>query len=144
MADRRRFIKQVGGAFALAALPGMAASCAGALPVYDGAMEGGRIVIPWREASSLRQPGGLLVVRSWDLLAPVVLRNVEGVGIVALSTVCSHAGCEVRPMPRTFECPCHGSVYHADGTVKEGPASAPLQRLRVSEQEDVLIVELSR
>ncbi|MCC6347956.1 MAG: Rieske 2Fe-2S domain-containing protein [Nitrospirales bacterium] len=46
---------------------------------------------------------------------------------------CSHLGCPVRwePNSKLFICPCHGSVYYADGSVAAGPAPLPLQRFRV-------------
>lgn len=59
-----------------------------------------------------------------------VFRDDEGV--FALSTVCTHLGCIVKPTPRGFECPCHGSGFAKDGTVTKGPAPAPLPWLKVT------------
>ena len=42
-----------------------------------------------------------------------VFRDTEGV--FAISTVCTHLGCIVRPTAEGFECPCHGSRFAADG-----------------------------
>lgn len=62
---------------------------------------------------------------------PVALfRNDEGV--YAVSTVCTHLGCIVKPAPDGFHCPCHGSRFAADGTVTKGPAPQPLPWLAVS------------
>lgn len=46
---------------------------------------------------------------------------------------CSHLGCSytLNTTDKTFDCPCHGSRFHLDGTVLHGPASAPLSNLTV-------------
>jgi cytochrome b6-f complex iron-sulfur subunit len=47
-------------------------------------------------------------------------------GVYALSTVCTHLGCIVNPAPDGFHCPCHGSRFAPDGSVRKGPAPKPL------------------
>ncbi|HYL07973.1 MAG TPA: ubiquinol-cytochrome c reductase iron-sulfur subunit [Candidatus Udaeobacter sp.] len=51
---------------------------------------------------------------------------------------CSHLGCSVNFVPAgsvpnhpdtSFDCPCHGSRFHIDGTVLHGPAPVPLSNL---------------
>lgn len=47
----------------------------------------------------------------------------------ALSTQCTHEGCPVNPpVNGIITCPCHGSQYALDGTVRRGPALYPLTR----------------
>jgi nitrite reductase/ring-hydroxylating ferredoxin subunit len=53
-------------------------------------------------------------------------------GIYAVSTICTHLGCVVKPNPEGFECPCHGSRFLPDGAVSRGPAPQPLPWLKVS------------
>jgi Rieske Fe-S protein len=47
-------------------------------------------------------------------------------GVYAISTVCTHLGCIVKPGVGGFECPCHGSRFGPDGGVIKGPAPAAL------------------
>ena len=44
---------------------------------------------------------------------------------------CSHLGCSVNYVKETksFDCPCHGSRFHLDGSVLHGPAAYPLADL---------------
>ena len=45
-----------------------------------------------------------------------------------LSRICTHEGCDVDVRNNRFECPCHGSIFAADGSVIRGPSvgSAPI------------------
>ena len=48
-----------------------------------------------------------------------------------LAINCSHLGCSValNATDKSFDCPCHGSRFHLDGTVRHGPAAYPLSNL---------------
>lgn len=46
----------------------------------------------------------------------------EGNRVFALSLVCTHLGCIVKPTPDGFDCPCHGSKFGRDGSLVRGPA----------------------
>ena len=58
--------------------------------------------------------------------------------LYALSTVCTHLGCITiwQEGERRFKCPCHGSVFHADGVNVEGPAPRPLPRYAIRIADD--------
>jgi len=71
--------------------------------------------------------------------AMALFRDTEGV--FAISTVCTHLGCIVEPTAGGFECPCHGSIFAADGSVTRGPAPQPLRWLKVSASGDDWIVD---
>lgn len=60
----------------------------------------------------------------------------------ALSTKCMHRGCQVDPVGGGFVCPCHGSEYAADGSVKKGPTELPLVEYRVTVNASRLTVHL--
>lgn len=61
-------------------------------------------------------------------------------GVFAISTVCTHLGCIVKPKPDGFHCPCHGSRFAPDGTVTKGPAPAPLPWLSVRKKDEETFV----
>lgn len=62
-------------------------------------------------------------------------RNVavvrEADGVYAVSLVCTHLGCIVKPSPTGFDCPCHGSRFAQDGSVTHGPAPTPLHWVHI-------------
>jgi Rieske Fe-S protein len=51
---------------------------------------------------------------------------------------CSHLGCPIglNLKAKTFDCPCHGSRFHLDGTVLHGPAADPLSDLTWKQGDD--------
>jgi Rieske Fe-S protein len=55
-------------------------------------------------------------------------------GMYAVSSVCSHLGCNVRwSEERTgFDCPCHGSSFDRNGKNIAGPAPRPLKWYELS------------
>jgi cytochrome b6-f complex iron-sulfur subunit len=65
----------------------------------------------------------------------------DSAGIHAVSTVCTHLGCIVKPTTAGFECPCHGSRFASDGTVTGGPAPAPLPWLDVTVTGGAVLVD---
>jgi cytochrome b6-f complex iron-sulfur subunit len=62
-----------------------------------------------------------------------VFRNRE-TGFAVASAVCTHLGCTVGYFQSDgrFHCPCHGSVFAADGNVAHGPAPRPLEWFEVT------------
>jgi glycine/D-amino acid oxidase-like deaminating enzyme/nitrite reductase/ring-hydroxylating ferredoxin subunit len=59
-----------------------------------------------------------------------VYRDEAG-ALHAMSPRCTHAGCLVQwnGADRTWDCPCHGGRFHADGHVLCGPPTARLERV---------------
>jgi len=55
----------------------------------------------------------------------------EGSTVHAISRVCTHLGCIVKPTETGFDCPCHGSRFAKDGSVVKGPAPKGLPWLEV-------------
>jgi len=59
-------------------------------------------------------------------------------GFAVASAVCTHLGCTVAHFSsdQKFHCPCHGSVFGADGNVLHGPAPRPLNWFEVTVARD--------
>jgi len=81
-----------------------------------------------------------------DLERAVKRTSVTPPAFDALSTICTHQGCDAAVTTgNIIECPCHGSRYASDGTVINGPATQPLARLVASydQQTDELTITSS-
>jgi Rieske Fe-S protein len=74
--------------------------------------------------------GGAKAVTAGNGDKVIVTRPTEDEA-VAFSAVCTHQGCTVAPDDEQLTCPCHGSQFALDGTVKEGPADKPLESYAV-------------
>lgn len=62
-----------------------------------------------------------------------VLLIRRGEELFALSSICTHKGCKVRPQEdRSFQCKCHKSRFDPDGKVINKPATTDLLRLEVT------------
>lgn len=79
-------------------------------------------------------------VRVNTSVGPLMIIQVQRGSYIALSAVCTHAGCEVADAnATTLGCGCHGAVFDkADGSVIEGPAKTPLKRYVLAEREGFL------
>lgn len=142
MFTRRKFLQTLGEAAVLGAAPLVLNACAAGIATYRGVSDGTTIAVPIAEAAPLLQPNGVLIVRAANFPVPIILRNLGAAGFIALSPICSHAGCEVRVMPNSFECPCHGSVYSIDGEVEDGPAPRALQQFPMEETAENFIIKV--
>ncbi|MBZ4033398.1 FAD-dependent oxidoreductase [Flavobacterium sp. 17A] len=73
--------------------------------------------------------GGIL---SFGLRKIAAYRDYDN-SLQAFSAVCPHLGCIVQwnADEKSFDCPCHGSRFAADGTVTNGPAKDNLSKLDI-------------
>jgi cytochrome b6-f complex iron-sulfur subunit len=93
--------------------------------------------------AALTSPGGaLLVDTSKDT---IMLIRMSQVDIVALSAICTHAGCSMNfdASSQEIVCPCHGSVFGEDGSVVHGPANRPLASYTASLDTTANIITLA-
>ena len=81
-----------------------------------------------RPISELEPGEGGIVEADGRRAAGFRRRNGE---LVAVSARCTHLGCQVKfnDAEETWDCPCHGSRFAVDGTVIDGPATNPLERI---------------
>jgi Rieske Fe-S protein len=66
----------------------------------------------------------------------------RGTNLFALSSICTHRRCKVNVEPdKSFECPCHGSTFDANGKVTHGPArrNLPVFAVFTDEKGDLLV-----
>ena len=80
-----------------------------------------------RDIEDLSPGEGAIVSRDGRKVAGY--RDPAG-GLHAVSTRCTHLGCQVRwnAAESTWDCPCHASRFSVDGEVLNGPAVKPLPR----------------
>ena len=84
--------------------------------------------VQYQSNASLPWAGTTAVQGAW-------LRRTGSSSYIAYALYCTHLGCPIHwlPQPKIFLCPCHGSVFNADGTVAGGPAPRPLFTYEVRE-----------
>lgn len=71
-----------------------------------------------------------------------VVKHGGKVDVFAIN--CSHLGCSValNKEANSFDCPCHGSRFHLDGTVLHGPAAYPLSHLTWKQGKDSSTIQV--
>jgi nitrite reductase/ring-hydroxylating ferredoxin subunit len=68
-----------------------------------------------------------------SITGELVLNRSAGGSVRAFAARCTHLGCRLeRVIDGVIVCGCHGSRFHADGSVAAGPAVRPLAELRVN------------
>ena len=75
-------------------------------------------------------PGEGAIMR--DGVSKIAVRRDENGNIHKLSAVCPHLGCVVawNSTEQTWDCPCHGSRFSAEGRVYQGPANSDLSEVK--------------
>lgn len=91
--------------------------------------EGSAIVQPPDGLDDVQPGKGVIISR--DGSEQAISRDTTG-QLLAVSAKCTHMGCTVtwNNAESTWDCPCHGSRFAADGTVLHGPALHPLERVK--------------
>ena len=78
--------------------------------------------------ASLNTPGGFVYNSG------VIVAKTIGGAYIAVSSTCTHEGTtvEYEGASSQFHCPNHGANFQNDGSVKNGPATQPLQKYNTS------------
>jgi Rieske Fe-S protein len=120
---------------------GLLAACAS----ESGTVTAPAVPAPSGAAPSAAAPGGLRVTLGQvsdipvggaiSVSAPggdkVLLAQAKAGEVTAFSAVCPHEGCSAQPAGDHFACPCHGSEFELDGSLRQGPAREGLTEYRV-------------
>lgn len=134
--DRRSFLKQTGAV----ALPLLAGCATAGIATHRVPARNGRAFVPVADFPELAAVGGAIKLQVEGKGDPVFLVRVDEGRYLALSSVCTHLGCQVRKLPQSFRCPCHGSTYDLEGTVLRGPTQRPLARYRTEAVEGGVVI----
>jgi len=78
------------------------------------------------KSESELKPGEGAIMR--EGISKIAVHRNEAGAVHKLSAVCPHLGCVVswNSTERTWDCPCHGSRFSAEGGVYQGPANSDL------------------
>jgi len=71
--------------------------------------------------------------RYGNITSYFILRGPEG--LIGMNATCTHSGCTVKQASEGLLCPCHSALFDPNnGAVLRGPASYPLDRVPVREE----------
>jgi len=104
---------------------------AGSGGVFPAAING-TVTFTVAELSALAVQGGSVTGRAAGVSFPLLVLRAGPLQMLAFDARCPHLGCSVQGATKLVICPCHGSLFNLDGSVKLGPATHPLTALPVS------------
>ncbi|MCS6808997.1 MAG: Rieske (2Fe-2S) protein [Bacteroidota bacterium] len=136
-AERREFLYKAASMLGITISAG---ACISLVPACEqtqvntssGMMGTGSATLDIASQSALQRVGGAVRIALNN--TQLVIIRTSMTEFLALSAVCTHAGCLVNlPVGGTLSCDCHGSQFSAtDGRVLNGPAAVPLRRYTTS------------
>jgi cytochrome b6-f complex iron-sulfur subunit len=93
------------------------------------AVQNGHVTFAISTIPALTRLGGSATGRAQGVPFPLVLLRTSPSQVLAFDARCPHLGCPVEGAQQLFICPCHGSLFGLDGSVKQGPATSPMTAL---------------
>ena len=103
----------------------------GSAGVFPAAVNG-EVTFTVDQLHALAQVGGSVTGHAAGVPYPLVVLRASATQMLAFDARCPHLGCAVSGAQKLFICPCHGSLFDLDGSVKLGPADRPLSALAVT------------
>ncbi|MCA1826463.1 MAG: Rieske (2Fe-2S) protein [Myxococcales bacterium] len=106
----------------------------------------GKLTLDLASYPALAPVNGYLLGRVEFPPGPLLVMRVSPAQINAVSAVCTHLHCTVRPKGdgARLHCPCHGSEFGLDGMVLNPPALFNLDRFATSLSGQTLTIDLSK
>jgi cytochrome b6-f complex iron-sulfur subunit len=144
---RREFLSQA----TLAAAAALLASCTqggdsfapkSANPDPGPGTSGGSLTVTVASFPALATVGGIAAVGTISF-TPIAVVRTGASSYVALSRICTHAGCDISVVSGGFSCPCHGSQFDSTGAATQGPAVNALERFHVAVSGDGTTLTIS-
>lgn len=98
-------------------------------------------------SSGAAKPAGDVITKTTDvpvgggvIVGEVVVTQPAAGTFKGFSSKCTHKGCAVNKVADgTIDCPCHGSKFNLDGSVANGPATAPLETQAIAVKGDSIV-----
>lgn len=144
--ERRDFLKTCFYATSAGAVMSVAMQSCKSVHYASAELENSRLKISKSEFTDQEgQKRAFVVVRNDKLDFPIAvyLKNIEQRDkFIALSTRCTHSGCEVQPNKVSLVCPCHGSEFSTDGAVMNPPAERDLKQYHITTDNENIYVQI--
>ena len=135
---RKEFIKTV-GVLTVGTLGGSLISSCAVIKYAQYSDDGNKLVVKKSEFSDVQK---FVLLNVDGLPAAIYLRKNEDETFTALLTQCTHKGCEVDPDYDLLSCPCHSSKYSSSGEVLSPPATEPLKKFNVFEDQENIYIHI--
>jgi Rieske Fe-S protein len=111
------------------------------LPTVSGSLAGGTVVVNNVSGTALAATGSASLVQYSG--SPLLVAHSAQDTFVAVTSICTHQQCTITGFKdQLYVCPCHGSQFHTNGQVAQGPANAPLRTLATQFANDQLTIML--
>ena len=107
------------------------------------AAQGGKVTFTVPQLPALAALGGSVTGHSAGVPFPLLVLRAGPGQVLAYDARCPHLGCAVQGAQKLLICPCHGSLFNLDGSVKLGPATRPLSPLKATFDGTTVVVTVA-